>query len=81
MLTINVEMLATKWEMLERLSEMLDLRFTTSFSNFVECALQFLRRAAGQQKACCKCCAVMLPKLFAVGDDTRRAVAQSGMSD
>ena len=81
MLRSNVEILATKCEMLERLSEMLDLRFTTSFSNFVECALQFLRRAAGQQKACCKCCAVMLPKLFAVGDDTRRAVAQSGMSD
>lgn len=37
MLTINVEMLATKWEMLARLSEMLDLRFTTSFRNFVEC--------------------------------------------
>ena len=81
MLTSNVEILATKWEMLERLSEMLDLRFTTSFRNFVECALQFFRRAAGQQKACCKCCAVMLPKLVAVGDDTRRAVAQSGMSD
>ena len=81
MLTINVEILATKWEMLERLSEMLDLRFTTFFSKTVECALQFLRRAAGQQKACCKCCAVMLPKLVAVGDDTRRAVAQSGMSD
>ena len=81
MLRSNVEMLATKWEMLARLSEMLDLRFTTSFRNFVECALQFLRRAAGQQKACCKCCAVMLPKLVAVGDDTRRAVAQSAMSD
>ena len=81
MLTINVEILATKWEMLERLSEMLDLRFTTSFRNFVEFVLQFLRRAAGQQKACCKRCAVMLPKLVAVGDDTRRAVAQSGMSD
>ena len=48
MLTINVEILATKWEMLERLSEMLEVRFTTSFRNFVECALQFLRRAAGQ---------------------------------
>ena len=48
MLTINVEMLATKWEMLARLSEMLDLRFTTSFSNFVEFVLQFFRRAAGQ---------------------------------
>ena len=43
-----MEILATKWEMLERLSEMLDLRFTTSFRNFVECALQFFRRAAGQ---------------------------------
>ena len=41
-------MLATKWEMLARLSEMLDLRFTTSFSKTVECALQFFRRAAGQ---------------------------------
>ena len=48
MLTINVEILATKWEMLERLSEMLDLRFTTSFRNFVEFVLQFIRRAAGQ---------------------------------
>ena len=81
MLTINVEMLATKWEMLATKWEMLEVRFTTFFSNFVECALQFFRRAAGQQKACCKCCAVMLPKLVAVGDDTRRAVAQSGMSD
>ena len=74
MLTINVEMLA-------RLSEMLEVRFTTFFSKTVECVLQFFRRAAGQQKACCKCCAVMLPKLVAVGDDTRRAVAQSAMSD
>ena len=48
MLTINVEILATKWEMLARLSEMLDLRFTTSFRNFVEFVLQFFRRAAGQ---------------------------------
>ena len=74
MLRSNVEILATKWEML-------DLRFTTFFSKTVECALQFFRRAAGQQKACCKCCAVMLPKLVAVGDDTRRSVAQSAMSD
>jgi len=81
MLTINVEMLATKWEMLARLSEMLDLRFTTCFSKTVEFVLQFIRRAARQQKACCKCCAVMLPKLVAVGDDTRCSVAQSGMSD
>ena len=43
-----MEMLATKWEMLERLSEMLDLRFITSFRNFVEFVLQFFRRAAGQ---------------------------------
>ena len=80
MLRSNVEILATKWEMLERLSE-IDVRFTTFFSKSVEFVLQFFRRAAGQQKACCKCCAVMLPKLVAVGDDTRRAVAQSGMSD
>ena len=48
MLTINVEILATKWEMLERLSEMLEVRFSTSFRNFVESVLQFFRRAAGQ---------------------------------
>jgi len=48
MLTINVEMLAAKRELLERLSEMLDVRFTTSFRNFVEFLLQFFRRAAGQ---------------------------------
>jgi len=41
-------MLATKWEMLARLSEMLEVRLTTSFRNFVEYLLQFLRRAAGQ---------------------------------
>jgi len=74
-------MLAAKLKLLERISEMLKVRFTTLCSKTVEYLLQFLRRAAGQQKACCKCCAVMLPKLLSVGDDTRRAVAQSGMSD
>ena len=41
-------MLAAKRELLERLSEMLEVRFTTSFSKTVEYLLQFLRRAAGQ---------------------------------
>ena len=41
-------MLATKWEMLERLSEMLEVRITTLCSKTVEYLLQFFRRAAGQ---------------------------------
>ena len=60
---------------------MLDLRFTTSFRNFVEFVLQFFRRAAGQQKACCKCSALMLPKRIAVGDDTRRSVTHEQVSE
>ena len=48
MLTINVEMLAAKRVLLERISEMLEVRFTTLCSKTVEFLLQFFRRAAGQ---------------------------------
>ena len=48
MLRINVEMLAAKRELLERISEMLEVRLATLCSKTVEYLLQFFRRAAGQ---------------------------------
>ena len=51
MLRINVEMLAAKLKLLERVSEMLEVRITTFFSNFVEYLLKFFKKGGGVVKS------------------------------